>query len=320
MEVVDDLSRCPHPPGGTVVTIGAYDGVHLGHRRLIERVRQLAAEGGCASAVVTFDRHPAQVVRPESAPKLLTDLPTKLERLAATGVDYTVVVHFDQDRAREPAEDFVRTVLAGCLAARVVVVGHDFHFGHNRGGNVDLLRRLGPELGFEVLGLELFDDDDGDPVSSTRVRQLLGAGDVESAAALLGRPHRLRGVVVAGDKRGRELGFPTANVAVPDEYCLPADGIYAGWFERPAGDRLPAAISLGRRPTFYADAPASLLECYVLDFDGDLYDEEVGVEFVARLRPELRFDGPGALERLVAQMHTDVQDTRKVLGVLGTGR
>ena len=320
MEVIDDLGRCPHPEGGTVVTIGAYDGVHLGHRRLIERVRALAAARGCASAVVTFDRHPAQVVRPDSAPKLLTDLPTKLDRLAETGLDYAVVIHFDAERAREPAEDFVRTVLAGCLGARVVVVGHDFHFGHNRGGNVALLERLGPELGFEVLGLDLFDDGDGDPVSSTRVRTLLGAGDVEGAAELLGRPHRLRGTVVDGDKRGRDLGFPTANVAVPSEYCLPADGIYAGWFVRAGGDRLPSAISLGRRPTFYHDAPASLLECHVLDFDGDLYGEDVAVEFVARLRPELRFDGPDALDQLVAQMSLDVQETRKVLGLPSIGR
>ncbi|GAC1517558.1 MAG: bifunctional riboflavin kinase/FAD synthetase [Acidimicrobiales bacterium] len=320
MEVIDDLARCPHPAGGTVVTIGAYDGVHLGHRRLIERVRVLAAERGCASAVVTFDRHPAQVVRPESAPTLLTDLPTKLARLAETGLDYAVVIRFDAARAGEPADDFVRTVLADCLGAKVVVVGHDFHFGHNRGGNVELLRQLGPELGFEVLGLELFDDDAGDPVSSTRVRTLLGTGDVEGAAALLGRPHRLRGEVVSGDKRGRDLGFPTANVAVPEAYCLPADGIYAGWFERASGERLPTAISLGRRPTFYADAPASLLECYVLDFEGDLYGEEVGVEFVARLRAEMRFDGPDALDRLVTQMREDVQDTRKVLGIPVPGR
>ena len=314
MEVVDNLSCCPHPPSGTVVTIGAYDGVHLGHRKLIERVRELADARGCASAVVTFDRHPAQVVRPDSAPRLITDLPTKLARLAETGLDYAVVVHFDAERAHEPAEDFVRTVLVGCLTAKVIVVGHDFHFGHNRGGNVDLLRRMGPELGFEVLGIELFDDQAGEgPVSSTRIRTLLAAGAVDAAAALLGRPHRLTGPVIHGDKRGRELGFPTANVAVGGEFCLPADGIYAGWLIRADGARLPAAVSLGRRPTFYADATASLLECHVLDFDGDLYDEEVGVEFVARLRPELRFDGPDALERLVAQMHTDVNDARRLL-------
>ncbi|GAC1532574.1 MAG: bifunctional riboflavin kinase/FAD synthetase [Acidimicrobiales bacterium] len=316
MEVVDDLSRCPHPPAGTVVTIGAYDGVHIGHRRLIARVRELAAVRGCASAIVTFDRHPAQVVRPDSAPKLLTDTETKLALLADTGLDYAVVVHFDEARANEPAGDFVRNVLVSCLAAKAVVVGHDFHFGHNREGNVALLQKLGPELGFEVLGIELFgDEQDSEVVSSTRVRALLEAGDVTGAKALLGRPHLLRGTVVHGDKRGRELGYPTANVAVAAERCLPADGIYAGWFIRKDGSRHPTAISLGRRPTFYDDATASLLECYVLDFEGDLYGEDVTVEFVAFLRSELRFEGPEALDQLIAQMTRDVASTREALGV-----
>ncbi|GAC1544281.1 MAG: bifunctional riboflavin kinase/FAD synthetase [Acidimicrobiales bacterium] len=316
MEVVDDLSRCPRPPAGTVVTIGAYDGVHLGHRRLIAKVRELAATRGCASAVVTFDRHPAQVVRPESAPKLLTDTETKLALLGETGLDYAVVVHFDEERANEPAEDFVQSVLVSCLAAKAVVVGHDFHFGHNREGNVALLQKLGPELGFEVLGIDLFGDDGGEAaVSSTRVRGLLEAGDVSGAQALLGRPHLLRGTVVHGDQRGRELGYPTANVAVAAERCLPADGIYAGWFIRKDGIRHPTAISLGRRPTFYDDAPASLLECYVLDFEGDLYDEVVTVEFVAFLRAELRFEGPDALDQLITQMTRDVAASRAALRV-----
>ena len=147
MEVLHDLASCPRPQGGSAVTIGAYDGVHVGHQRLLARLREVAAERHCASAVVTFDQHPALVVRPESAPKLLTDLDTRLELLAETGVDYTVVVHFDIERSLEPAEDFVRTVLVDCLDARVVAVGRDFHFGHNREGNVALLRRMGPELG-----------------------------------------------------------------------------------------------------------------------------------------------------------------------------
>jgi riboflavin kinase / FMN adenylyltransferase len=309
MEVIDNLARCPRPAGGTVVTIGAYDGVHLGHRRLIQQVRKLAAERACASAVVTFDRHPALVVRPESAPKLLTDATTKLELLAETGLDYAVVVAFDKARSEEPAEDFVRTILVGCLAARVIVVGHDFHFGHDREGNVAFLERMGPSLGFEVRGLDLFGDE-GEAISSTRVRGALAEGDVEAAAALLGRPHRVRGTVVRGDARGRELGFPTANVAVPSEICLPADGIYAGWYRRPSGEPQAAAISLGVRPTFYSYQPTSLLEAYLLDFDGDLYGEEGVVEFVARLRGEERFDG---VEPLVAQMRRDVEGARQAL-------
>jgi len=309
MEVVEDVAGCPRPPGGTVVTIGAYDGVHLGHRRLIGQVRGLAAERGCASAVVTFDRHPALVVRPDSAPKLLTDTATKLELLAETGLDYALVLHFDKARSEEPAEDFVRTVLADCLRARVVVVGHDFHFGHNRQGNVAFLEGLGPSLGFEVRGVDLFGAE-GAAISSTRIRKDLAAGDVAAAATLLGRPHRVRGTVVAGDARGRELGFPTANVAVSSEICLPADGIYAGWYVGPSGARHRAALSLGRRPTFYDDAPASLLEAHLLDFDDDLYGEEAVVEFVVRLRSEQRFDGT---EALVTQMHQDVEAARRAL-------
>jgi riboflavin kinase/FMN adenylyltransferase len=310
MVVIDDLSRCPHPEDGTVVTIGAYDGVHLGHRRLIGQVRDLASDRGCASAVVTFDRHPALVVRPESAPKLLTDLTTKLDLLAATGIDYVVVVHFDEARSKEPAADFVREVLVACLNAKIVMVGHDFHFGHNREGNVAFLERLGPSLGFAVEGITLYDDGSGGVVSSTRVRAALAAGDVRLADALLGRPHLVRGVVVRGDARGRQLGFPTANVAVSPELCLPADGIYAGWYTRPDGSRHAAAISLGRRPTFYTDADAPLLEAFLLDFAGDLYDEEGVVEFVDRLRGEVRFD---SVDDLVAQMQRDVAATRDAL-------
>jgi riboflavin kinase/FMN adenylyltransferase len=308
MEVIRDPAACPAPEQGTVVTIGAYDGVHLGHRALIGRVRSMAATLGCASAVVTFDRHPATVVRPESAPKLLTDLEQKLELLAEAGLDYAYVVHFDEARSKESPEDFVHEVLVGCLNARAVVVGHDFHFGHGRRGNVPLLQAMGAELGFDVLGMSLVGDDQ--PISSTRIRGLLLDGDVAGAARLLGRPHEVRGTVEHGDHRGRELGFPTANVAVPTEILLPADGIYAGWYARPDGSRLPAAISLGRRPTFYDDAHASLLEAHLLDFSGDLYGERARVQFVARLRGEERFD---RIEDLVAQMQRDVAATRAAL-------
>jgi riboflavin kinase/FMN adenylyltransferase len=308
MEVVDDLSHCPHPSEGTVVTIGAYDGVHVGHQRLIAQVRELAAARGCASAVVTFDRHPALVVRPESAPRVLTDLESKLELLAETGIDFTVVIHFDEERSREPADDFVRSVLVGCLNAKLVVVGHDFHFGHNRAGNVTLLQQLGPDLGFEVLGVDLFDQGDT-AISSTRVRSLLAAGDVAGAAELLGRPHRLRGVVVRGDARGRELGFPTANVSVPAESCLPAEGVYAGWYVRPDRSRHPAAISVGTRPTFYAEG-AMTIEAFLLDFEGDLYGEGAVVELVAQLHGQIRFDG---VDDLIAQMDRDVASTRQLL-------
>ncbi|MBW3668518.1 MAG: bifunctional riboflavin kinase/FAD synthetase [Actinobacteria bacterium] len=312
MHVVRDLSACPRPERGAVVTIGAYDGVHLGHRALIAEVRQRAERLQCATAVVTFDRHPAMVVRPDSAPRLLTDLDQKLELLAETGVDYTLVVHFDEARSRESAEDFVHELLVGCLNTKAVVVGHDFHFGHGRRGNVALLTQMGGELGFDVLGLRLVGGEP--PYSSTRIRTLLAAGDVEAAAAVLGRHHEVRGTVERGDARGRTLGFPTANIEVPGEILLPADGIYAGWYRRPDGARHMAALSLGRRPTFYEHADSSLLEAYLLDFHGDLYGERAAVEFVARLRGEERFD---SVEALVAQMGADVEATRATLAVAG---
>jgi riboflavin kinase/FMN adenylyltransferase len=311
VEVLDDLAACPRPEGGTVVTIGAYDGVHLGHRELIRQVNLMARDRGAASAVVTFDRHPAMVVRPESAPRLLSDLDQKLELLATTGVDYTLVIHFDEERSHESAEDFVTEVLVGCLATRAVVVGHDFHFGHGRKGNVPLLQAMGADLGFDVLGINLVtDNDSAEAVSSTRIRTLLIEGRVKEAAALLGRPHEVRGTVELGDKRGRELGFPTANVGVPAEIQLPADGIYAGWYERPDGSVHPAAISLGRRPTFYEHADMSLLEAYLLDFDGELYGERAKVRFVERLREEAKFD---SVDALITQMGKDVDQARSLL-------
>lgn len=304
----------------SVVTIGAYDGVHLGHRAVIADVRRLADEHGLQSAVVTFDRHPAEIVRPESAPKLLTDLDQKLELLASTGVDVTVVIHFDEARATETAEDFVTEIIVGALASKIVVVGEDFHFGEGRRGNVALLRSMGRELDFGVEGLALFGDEladgrDGGPkISSTRIRELLRDGRIAEAEALLGRPYEVRGPVVHGDARGRTLGFPTANVAVPTEICLPADGIYAGWYFRPDGVALPAALNLGRRPTFYAAQPYSLLEAFVIDWAGDLYDEPARVRFVERLRAEMKFD---SIDALVTQMHADVERARTLLGLGG---
>lgn len=310
MEVINDPAACPRFEHGTVVTIGAYDGVHLGHRALVNEVKQRAGALGAATVVITFDKHPAMVVRPESAPKLLTDLEQKLELLASTGVDSTLVIHFDEERSHESAEEFVREVLVDCLRARSVVVGHDFHFGHGRRGNVALLQQMGGEFGFDVLGLTLVADPNQHIYSSTRIRQLLGEGDVAAAAVLLDRPHEVRGRVAEGDRRGRDLGFPTANIEVPDEICLPADGIYAGWYVRPDGSTHMAAVSLGRRPTFYDNAPFSLLEAYLLDFDGDLYGERARVRFVSRLRGEERFD---SVDALIAQMRADVDEARRRL-------
>jgi riboflavin kinase/FMN adenylyltransferase len=318
MRVVDDLSTYEPSGVGAVVTIGAYDGVHLGHQAVLRLVRELATGRGQDAVCLTFDRHPAEVVRPGSAPCLLTTLDQKLELLAATGyLDTTVVLAFDEARSRETAEDFVRDVLVARLGARLVVVGSDFHFGHRRHGTVRLLEQMGAELGFEVVGLGLVPvegDAEATPYSSTEIRRLLADGRVAAAAAMLGRPPRpyeLRGAVVTGDGRGRALDFPTANIALPAGSCRPADGIYAGTFVAEDGAERPGAISIGRRPTFYEDAPESVLEVHVLDFDGDLIGQSVAVRFVERLRGEDRFD---SVDALVRQMRRDVDATRAIVG------
>jgi riboflavin kinase / FMN adenylyltransferase len=312
----DDAALAAARTAGAVVTIGAYDGVHLGHQAVLRLVRELADARGFEAALVTFDRHPAEVVRPESAPRLLTTLEQRLELLDATGdLDLCWVLTFDEARSKEAAEDFVREVLVDGIGARLVVVGADFHFGHRRGGNVALLERMGAELGFEVLGLGLVaveGEASGAPYSSTRIRELLAKGDVAEAAQLLGRPHEVRGVVERGDQRGAEhLGFPTANLTVPERICLPADGVYAGTFVAEDEVERPAAISVGTRPTFYEDGDV-LVEAYVLDFDGDLYGQRVKVRFREWVRGQERFD---STEALVEQMHADVEATRRILAV-----
>ncbi len=317
MEVVDGPEHCVAPATGSAVTIGAYDGVHLGHRHLLDELRRQAAARGLASVVVTFDRHPATVVRPESAPPILTDRDQKLELLAGEGIDRTLVVPFDEARAHETAQEFVLEVLVRALGARLVVVGEDFHFGHRRAGNVALLTEMGAHHGFEVMGLALEEDATHAVVSSTRIRALLAQCDVSGAAALLGRPHQVRGTVVHGDGRGgSELGFPTANVVVPEGVTMPGEGIYACWYERPDGSVHAAAASLGRRPTFHAGADGPLLEVFLLDFTGDLYGEPARVSFVSHLRPERRFD---TTEALVRQMGDDVVAARAALGLVSDG-
>ena len=313
MQVITDASTPPFPDERTVLTIGAYDGLHLGHQSVIEQVRSLAAERGARSAVVTFDRHPATIVRPESAPKLLTDHQQRLELLEATGIDAAVVLPFDQAQADESPLSFIERVLVKCLRAEVVVVGDDFHFGRHREGNVALLREIGATYGFEVEPVLLVPRSDGvdEPVSSTAIRRALAGGNVTLATKLLGRPFEARGTVVQGDQRGRLLGFPTANVEVSNRVCLPADGVYAGVYQRPDGTDHPCAINLGRRPTFYEHADHSLLEAHLIDFDGDLYGEAARIRFVGFLRSERKFDG---IDALVAQLKQDIEHARDIVG------
>jgi riboflavin kinase/FMN adenylyltransferase len=295
----------------SVVTIGAYDGVHRGHQAVIGQVRKEAQQLGCQSVVVTFDKHPASVVRPESAPKLLTDLDQKLELLQQTGIDATLIVEFNRERSTEDPALFVKRVLVDTLRAQVVVVGEDFHFGFNRGGNVAMLRELGKQFDFQVEPVKLIARPDGveEPVSSTSIRRALAGGQVEIATNLLGRAYEVRGVVVNGDKRGRSIGFPTANVEVPNAMCLPADGVYAGKFKCDDGSMHACAINLGRRPTFFEHADHSLLEAHLLDFAGDLYGQKVSVTFEHFLRSERKFDG---LEAIKTQLQLDVAAARLV--------
>ncbi len=322
MEVIGDRDDRPGPAGGTVVTIGAFDGVHLGHQALLARLGQRGRAAGLASAAVTFDRHPATVVRPQSAPKLLTDLDQKLELLAERGLDYVLVITFDRSRSEESAEDFVARTLVGRLRARHVVVGEDFHFGHGRQGDVALLADCGRHLGFEVEEVSLagcpapHPDDPVAPgpgvVSSSRVRRLVASGQVNQAARLLGRPYEMRGVVTRGDARaGPLLGFPTANVAVPPEILLPADGVYAGCYQRPGGSVHGGAISIGHRPTFHRPDAPTVVEVHLLDgFSADLYGEAARVRVLERLGDQQRFL---AVEDLVAQIGRDVEAARSAL-------
>ena len=240
----------------------------------------------------------------------ITDLDQKLALLAESGVDATMVVPFDRARADESAEDFVTEVLVKGLSARLVVVGEDFHFGHGRKGDIALLTELGRIHGFEVEGVRLARDG-GEPVSSTRIRGLVAAGRVDEAATLLGRPHQVRGTVVRGEGRGRPLlGFPTANVAVPRGMAVPGVGIYAGRYHRPDGSVRRSAVSVGRRPTFYDEPQPPLVEAHLLDFEGSLYGEPAAVDFVVKLRDEVRYE---RVEDLVAQMRHDVARTRDLL-------
>src|SRR3954451_7562032 len=302
------LESVPTGWGRSVVTVGVFDGVHRGHQQLIERAVERGRERGLPAVVVTFDPHPAEVVRPGSHPARLTSLGRRADLVAEFGVEAFCVLPFTVELSRTPPPEFAHEVLVERLHAADVVVGRNFRFGHRAEGDVPMLARLGERFGFGVEGLELITDD-GITFSSTYIRSCIDAGDVEAAAAALGRPHRVEGVVVHGDRRGRELGFPTANISAPPFTALPADGVYAGRFVI-AGRHLPAAVSVGSNPTF--SGTVRTVEAYVLDVDEDFYGHEVGVDLIARLRGQERYDDLGAL---VAAIENDVARTRTVLGV-----
>lgn len=304
----------PDDWGASVVTIGVFDGVHRGHQRIVARAAAAAAELSLPTVVVTFDPHPDEIVRPGSHPPFLCTASRRADLLAGLGVDAVCVLPFTREFSQLGPDEFVRAVLVDRLHAARVVVGENFRFGHKAAGDVALLTELGEKYDFSAEGVPLLVEDDGIAISSTRIRELLAAGDVAAAARDLGRPHRVEGVVRRGHMRGRVLGFPTANLQTLPHTAIPADGIYAGWLAgfNPDGqqtEQWPAAISVGTNPTF--DGRERTVEAYALDRDDlDLYGAQVAVDFAGRLRDQVRFE---AVPDLVEQMHRDVGDVRDAL-------
>jgi len=307
MQVYEGHATIPAPLRDACVAIGNFDGVHLGHQALLATARRRADELGGVAVALTFAPHPATVLTPNLAPPLILGRPRKLELLAAAGLDACVVEPFTASLAAMSAEAFIDRVLVQGLGARRICVGYDFKYGAGRGGTTSTLEAHGAAAGFgvDVLDKVLVGDE---VASSTRIRGYLRGGDLDAAARLLGRPFDVDGVVVRGAARGRQLGFPTANVG-PDVDVLLAPGIYACWLEDPGGARHAAVASLGRNPTFVDGGPL-VLEVHVLDWSGDLYDQRVRVTFAARLRDEARFDG---VDALIAQIQRDCDDARRVL-------
>ena len=306
------LDDVPEDWGSSVVTIGVFDGVHRGHQRIVSGAAETGAELGMPAVVITFDPHPAEVIRPGSHPPLLCTTRRRAQLLAARGVDVVCVLPFTYEFSQLGPDEFVRAVLVDRLHARRVVVGENFRFGHRAAGDVALLAELGEKYDFGAEGVSLLTDG-GVTISSSGIRARLADGDVAGATRDLGRPHRVEGVVVRGQQRGRALGFPTANLEAPPRTVVPADGVYAGWLASldtggREEQRWPAAISIGTNPTF--DGMQRTVEAYALDRDDlDLYGAHVAVDFASRLRGTVRFDSVPAL---VAQMHRDVDAARQI--------
>lgn len=310
------LEAVPTGWGHCVVTIGVFDGVHRGHAEIIEHAVETARERGVPSVLLTFVPHPSEVVRPGSHPPVLTTIVRRAELVEQLGVDVFCALPFTLEFSKMHPAEFAHHVLVERLLASAVVVGENFRFGHKAAGDVALLERLGSTFGFTAHGIPLLRGGET-PISATYVRSCVQAGDMEAATAALGRPHRVDGIVERGDQRGRELGFPTANLRADEWAAIPADGVYAGrvWrldergrtaAEPPIGT---AAISVGTNPTF--EVNQRRVEAYILDYDGDLYGDAVGVEFVERLRGMEKYD---SIDALIAQMKVDVERTRTLIG------
>ncbi|MWA13980.1 bifunctional riboflavin kinase/FAD synthetase [Streptomyces sp. BA2] len=305
------LEDIPQDWGRSVVTIGSYDGVHRGHQLIIGRAVERARELGVPAVVVTFDPHPSEVVRPGSHPPLLAPHHRRAELMADLGVDALLILPFTTEFSKLSPADFVVKVLVDKLHACVVVEGPNFRFGHRAAGNVAFLTELGATYDYEVDVIDLFVSGEaggGEPFSSTLTRRLVAEGDVEGAAEILGRPHRVEGVVVRGAQRGRELGFPTANVETLPHTAIPADGVYAGWLHA-QGEAMPAAISVGTNPQF--DGTERTVEAYAIDRVGlDLYGLHVAVDFLAFVRGQAKFD---SIDSLLVAIADDVKKARELI-------
>ena len=301
---LDDVAAAP-----SVVCIGFFDGVHRGHQTIIRRAARLAESAGVRSVVVTFDRHPQEVVNPGSQPKLLMTLGRRARALSEQGVDLVVVMPFDDRLRHLPPEGFVDHVLVEPLQAQRVVVGSNFRFGHRAAGDVQTLNTLGPSRGFTAEAVTLLELD-GVVISSTEIRRAIDEGDVELAQRMLGRPHAVDGIVVRGDQRGAGLGYPTANLQVERRTAVPARGIYAGAFSLPDGTSHPCVTNVGINPTF--GGQELRVEAHLLDYAGDLYGREAAVDFRHRLRDEEKFD---SVDALVAQIDRDAAEARRLLGL-----
>lgn len=293
---------------GLVVALGTFDGVHLGHQAVLRRAVEEGERKGRKVMAATFDPHPRAVLNPGAAPALLTTLELRREALMRYGAEEVRVIGFDDDLSRKSAEEFVRDVLVGDLGAETVVVGENFRFGYRAAGGTDDLNRLMRSYGGEALWVPIEGTNGGLEVNSTRIRSLLSVGEVGPAAGLLGRPYLVRGEVAVGDKRGRTIGFPTANVVADPAQLVPDRGVYAG-LARWGNKEYPACTNVGVAPTF--ERGESRVEAFLLDFDGDLYGETLDVSFVERIRAEKRFSG---IAELKARIYRDVEEARGIVG------
>jgi len=311
IQIISDNEVLPESVDRTVASIGVFDGVHKGHQKLLDLVKNKSMSEAIPSVVITFDQHPTEVTSPENAPKVLTPLSKKILLLDELGIDYVYVLAFDESRASTPAVEFIREIFVEAIRAKAIFVGEDFKFGYKRSGNVDLLKSEGQALGISVNGVGLFNSEPftEEPISSTAIRKHLKDGELSLANEKLGRPYSMSGKVVPGDQRGRTIGFPTANIEFDEKMALPSDGVYAATYLGKGGVRKIAAVNIGKRPTF-SNGTKSIVEAHLLDFEGDLYGDDATLTFYKRIRSERKFSG---LEEFQLQLGIDLTQIKELL-------